>query len=234
MVDWDGSAGAPFWSSDGKTLAFVGSHEVGPGHSQLFAIVDGAPVRLAPDFDRNVMVGGPAYPGAPPRFLADGTLVFCARDRGCTNAYALRDGTVTKIVGDEETVVSALSSNGEQLAAVLSSPEVPADVFLSNTDGSGQRRLTELSAGWLADVKLHRCEPRTFVAADGLEVHGWVMARNGRETAAPCSSTSTVVRTTHGARPSTPCTSTTRSSRRRAGASCVSTHAGRTGTARSS
>ena len=58
-------------------------------------------------------------------------------------------------------------------------PTIPADVFLANTDGSAQQRLTDLNADWLADVKLHRCEPRTFTAADGLEVHGWVMAGTG-------------------------------------------------------
>ena len=175
VVEWGGSAGAPFWSSDGKTLAFAGNPEPGPGHTRLFAAVDGAAVSLAPDFDRNVMIGGPAYPGAPPRFLPDGTILFCARDRGCTNAFTVRDGVVTKVLGDDSSVVSAVSSSGDRAAYVLSSPEIPADVFVANVDGSDVARLTDLNRELLGEVKLHRCEPRTFTAADGLEVHGWVM-----------------------------------------------------------
>ncbi len=190
VVDWDGVAGAPFWSVDSKTLGFVGDTQPGPGHSHLYKV--GAdrtsPEQLAPDFDRNIMVGGPAYPGAPPRFLAatpersggaDGTVLFCARDRGCTNAFSLAEGVVTKIVGDEDSVVSALSSKGDRIAYVLSSQEIPADVFVASADGSQGQRLTDLNADWLSDVKLHRNEPRTFTAADGLGVHGWVMKGTG-------------------------------------------------------
>ena len=182
VVAWDGTAGAPFWSKDGKTLAFVGGPEPGPGHSRLYVTSanGGEPTQLAPDFDRNVMTGGPAYPGAPPSFLPDGRILFCARDRGCTHVYSLQDGVVTKIVGGDDRVVSGMTSADGKIACIVGSTDIPADVVMASDDGSDEQRLTDLNGELLDEVELHRCEPRTFTAADGLEVHGWVMKGDGK------------------------------------------------------
>jgi dipeptidyl aminopeptidase/acylaminoacyl peptidase len=72
-----------------------------------------------------------------------------------------------------------MSTNGEAIACIVASPDIPADVFLTDIDGTNEQRLTDLNADILKDVKLHRCEPRTFTAPDGLEVHGWVMEGDG-------------------------------------------------------
>ena len=180
VAHWGGTAVAPFFSPDGRTLAFVGSPHPGPCHGRLYVTSPdgGEPDELAPDFDRNVMIGGPAYPGARPHFVEDRVL-FCARDRGCTNAYVLADGDVTKIAGGAESVVSGLTSAGERIAYVLSAPDVPADVFVASADGSGERRLTDLNKELLSEVTLHPCKERTFTAADGLEIHGWVIEGDG-------------------------------------------------------
>ncbi len=180
IAHWNGTAVAPFFSSDGRTLGFVGSPHVGPCHSRLYSVSPegGEPVEIAPDFDRNVMIGGPAYPGAFPSFEGDSVL-FCARDRGCTNAYVLRDGKIRKIAGGSDSVVSGLSEAGGRIAYVLSSPNVPADVYIASSDGSGERRLTDLNREVLGEIKLHACVERTFTAADGLEIHGWVIEGDG-------------------------------------------------------
>ena len=44
---------------------------------------------LAASLDRNVMPGGPGYPGALPQVAGNGRdVVFCVRDRGCTHLYS--------------------------------------------------------------------------------------------------------------------------------------------------
>jgi dipeptidyl aminopeptidase/acylaminoacyl peptidase len=181
VVHWGGTAIAPFFSPDGKTLSFVGSPDPGPGHSRLYAVADGGgePTDIAPGFDRNVMIGGPAYPGASPRYLDADRVLFCARDRGCTNAYALTNGDVTRIAGNEERVVSGLSVAGNMITYVLTAPDFPADVFIASTDGSKEQRLTDLNRELLDEIELHRCEPRTFTAPDGLEIHGWLIQGDG-------------------------------------------------------
>jgi dipeptidyl aminopeptidase/acylaminoacyl peptidase len=47
-------------------------------------------------------------------------------------------------------------------------------VFVARADGSGERQLTDLNAGWRAEVALSRPE-RFQVARAGFEVDGWVM-----------------------------------------------------------
>src|SRR5206468_8220632 len=57
------------WSPDGTELLLAGQERLRVGHVSLFTVpADGSadPDPLAAAFDRNVMVGGPAYPGARP------------------------------------------------------------------------------------------------------------------------------------------------------------------------
>ena len=181
IAQWNGTAGIPLFTPDGSRVVFIGAPHVGPGHSRLYSVdADGGePVELAAEFDRNVMPGGPAYPGAEPVFAPDGRLLFCARDRGCTNAYALADGSIVKIAGDGASVVSGLSVAGDRMAYLASSPDIPGDVFVASTDGSDQRRLTDLNSSLLDEISLHAAQERTFVAPDGLEIHGWVIRGEG-------------------------------------------------------
>ena len=89
-----GSAGTVTWNADGSALIAVGWNGPPAGHAGLLRVpLDGGPVTdLAAPLDRNVMPGGPGYPGGPPQFAGDGTIVFCARDRGCTHVYAVEEG----------------------------------------------------------------------------------------------------------------------------------------------
>ncbi len=62
------------------------------GHAGLLRVPldGGAVVDLAAPLDRNVMPGGPGYPGALPQLVRDGkTVLFCVRDRGCTHVYSV-------------------------------------------------------------------------------------------------------------------------------------------------
>lgn len=76
------------WYPDGSALLVVGRTTFGVGHSELLRQpLDGsAPVRVSAALDRNVLPGGPGYPGALPQFHGD-DIVFCARDRGVTRLY---------------------------------------------------------------------------------------------------------------------------------------------------
>ena len=177
---WDGTGSCPAFEAGDKTILFTGALNAGAGHGRLYRVdaKGGEPQLLMPTFDRNVMLGGPAYPGAEPELLDDGRIVFCARDRGCTNAYILDGDEPRKIVGDGTSVVSGLNLAGGVLAFVFSTPDVPADIYIADPDGSNQRRLTTLN-DWLDDVELHAKTDRVFTAPDGVEVHGWLMRGKG-------------------------------------------------------
>jgi Tol biopolymer transport system component len=89
----DGAGGPVAWSADGTALLVVGTTGRPVGHAGLLRVPLGGGdiVNLAAPLDRNVMPGGPGYPGALPQLAGDGeTVLFCVRDRGCTHVYAAR------------------------------------------------------------------------------------------------------------------------------------------------
>ena len=83
----DGIAGTVSFSSDGESLLVVGHPGAELGHAHLLRVpLDGSePVDVTGHLDRNVMPGGPAYPGARPVETAEGRLLFAIRDRGCSH-----------------------------------------------------------------------------------------------------------------------------------------------------
>jgi dipeptidyl aminopeptidase/acylaminoacyl peptidase len=171
-----GTAAGPQWLDD-DTILYAGRADGdGLGHTRLYALVLGSePKELTPGFDRNVMLGAPAYPGSLPRVAGD-DILFCARDRGCTHVYrvARSGGTPEKIIGDASTSASSLSVAGDRLAYVTASATTAGDVALAGVDGTSPRLLTS-TADALDGVDLAVPIERTFTAPDGVEVHGWVL-----------------------------------------------------------
>jgi len=179
VTDHGGEATAPTFTPDGETIVFAGRPDVRVGHAQLFAVAarGGKPDPIAPDFDRNVMVGAPAYPGAPPIVTPDGTtVIFCARDRGCTHAFQvpLLGGTPTALLAGDDRVISGLSLAAGRLAYVESDPHTCGEIGMSTVGGDAERRLTDFAAEALAGVDLLAPRPRSFTAPDGTALHGWV------------------------------------------------------------
>jgi dipeptidyl aminopeptidase/acylaminoacyl peptidase len=175
----DGVGGPVTWCADGSALLVVGS--VGPpsGHDGLLRIpLSGGPVvDLAARLDRNVMPGGPAYPGALPQLTEDGSSVlFCVRDRGCTHVY-----TVSAEGGDPRPLVTGAGRNvaGMSVAAgaaaiVLATPTSYGEVAVVDI-GTGHETVRSEHGADLADVELFVREEREFAISDGSVVHGWLI-----------------------------------------------------------
>lgn len=179
ITQWQGSAAAPAWSPDGTTLVLAGSDEpLASGHTRLWQVPAGGgmPQELAPDLDRNVMVGGPGYPGARPRVSSDGEVVFCVRDRGAVLLLAvpLSGGQVRTLVGGE-VVVSGLAH--APLTCLLADAANTAELHL--VEEAGPRRVSRTNAAFFDAVAVAEPQPRSFRAPDGLEVHGWVTGAKG-------------------------------------------------------
>ncbi|MEU7822902.1 serine hydrolase, partial [Catellatospora sp. NPDC049133] len=123
----DGVAGPVGWTADGQHLLVVGGVDGPVGHARLLRLpLDGGPVvDLAAGLDRNVMAGGPGYPGAVPRLVDGGrTVLFCVRDRGCTHLYAVDadGGTPRPVVAGAGLNVSGMTVAGDTAAVVLGTP----------------------------------------------------------------------------------------------------------------
>lgn len=178
VTQWSGSAAVPSWSPDGSWLLLAGTTEpLGSGHTGLFrvAATGGVPERLVPDLDRNVMVGGPGYPGARPMVGQDGRVVFCVREGGAVHLLELAAaGEVRTLVGGPVTVSGA---SLDPLVCLVADAASTADLHVQR-DG-GLRRVTRTNADFFAQVEVARAVPRVVRAPDGLAVHGWVTGATG-------------------------------------------------------
>ena len=178
VTQWEGTALAPTWWPDGASLVFAGQAEpLTSGHTSLWRVPaeGGEPTRIAPGLDRNVMVGGPGYPGARPRVTTEGDVVFCLRDRGAVHVVAADAyGSVRTLVGGD-VVVSGLAH--EPLTCLLAAAVGTADLHV--VEPQGLRRLTASNAAFFAEVTVARPVARDFRAPDGLPLHGWLTGARG-------------------------------------------------------
>ncbi|MBB4682885.1 serine hydrolase [Amycolatopsis jiangsuensis] len=181
----EGVAGAVTWTADGSALLVVGRADPRPGHAGLLRVpLDGGETTdLAASLDRNVMPGGPAYPGGLPQLTGDGrTVLFCVRDRGCTHLYAVdvEGGAPRLVAGGAGTTVAGLSVVGDTAALTLATPTSYGEVAIVATVAGGKVEVRTRHS--LADVELFAHEEREFTVSDGTVVQGWLLrdpARTG-------------------------------------------------------
>jgi CubicO group peptidase (beta-lactamase class C family) len=210
----DGFGAPAAWTPDGGALIVVGREpgdaSGGPGnamvgHIRLLRVslpgVSGRPgdpvLDLAGSLDRNVMPGGPGYPGGMPALTDDGrTVVFCVRDRGCTHVYAAPadgSGTPVPVIAGTGRVVSGLSvASG---SAALPDGHGAAAVVLATPTGYGEIAVVDLATGAetvltehganQADVALFVRQEREFRISDGTTVQGWLVRDPGASGRGP-------------------------------------------------
>lgn len=173
----DGQAATVTWTADG--LLVTGRTSADAGHLSLLHLsLDGEVRNLSAALDRNVMPGTSGYPGGLPTLTADGrTVLFCARDRGCTQLYAvdLDGGEPRLLVGGDSRVVAGLSA-GDTVAAIV----------LGTATSYGEIATVDLASGELTvhtehnKAELFVREEREFTISDGTVVHGWLVRDPGR------------------------------------------------------
>ncbi|MFF1923904.1 serine hydrolase [Streptomyces sp. NPDC058221] len=186
----EGAAHAVNWTAEGDALLVVGRTDTALGHASLLRVPlhgGGAPVDLTAGLDRNMMPGGPGYPGALPQPAADGRLVlFCLRERGCTHLYAMNadGGEPRPLVGGAGRVVSGLSTAGDTAAFVLATPTSYGEIVTVEVSTGREQVLTRYGAG-LGEMELLTPEEREFTVSDGTTVHGWLLRDPASEGPAP-------------------------------------------------
>ncbi|RFU83921.1 serine hydrolase [Streptomyces triticagri] len=186
----EGVAHAVTWTADGTALLVVGRTDTALGHAGLLRVpLDGGPVvDLTSGVDRNVMPGGPGYPGALPRVIDDGrTVLFCLRDRGCSHLYAVDAtgaGAPRPVVGGAGRVVAGMTAAKDTAAVVLTTPGSHGEIVAVETATGRERVLTRHGAP-LADVELFPAQEREFAISDGGTVHGWLLRDPERTGPAP-------------------------------------------------
>ncbi|MFI7672725.1 serine hydrolase [Actinophytocola sp. NPDC049390] len=168
----DGITARVTWVDD-DTFLVVGMVDPPVGHARLLKISGGETVDLTAGLDRNVMPGGPAYPGAVPQLGGDGVL-FCVRDRGCTHLYtvALDGGTPRPVVAGAGRVVGGLSVAGDTAAVLLTTPTSFGEIVTVDLATGAETVRTRHTD---TEVELFVREEREFTISDGTTVQGWLV-----------------------------------------------------------
>ncbi|HWF81063.1 MAG TPA: serine hydrolase [Streptosporangiaceae bacterium] len=175
----NGAGGPVTWLADGSALLVVGTVGAPTGHAGLLRVpLNGGPaVDLAAPLDRNVMPGGPAYLGARPQLIEDGSSVlFCARDRGCSHIYAVATeaGDLSPLLTGAGRNVAGMSVAGGAAALVLTTPTSYGEIVLVEI-GTGKEMVRTQHGANLTDTELFVRDERTFAISDGTVVHGWLV-----------------------------------------------------------
>jgi dipeptidyl aminopeptidase/acylaminoacyl peptidase len=185
----------PAWSPDGRWLAFIaGRRRPGDGHADLYVVpADGHALprcltqEFRPSCGDTCIDDQRAFHGSAETFWsADGRLIyFVASGRGTTHVYAVpaEGGTPRPLTTGQRRVYGvSLDPGGRSLALAYSDPSTSGDLSTQPLDQlEAERRLTQLNASALGDVRLAAPEEFTFSGADGWPIQGWVMVPPDRE-----------------------------------------------------
>lgn len=168
-----GAEAEPAWSSDGKWITYVTQLDpklldYATKHVAISPATGGAAKVLTKVFDRMA---------STPRFSPDGKFIyFIADDDGTQNLckVPVAGGDVTCVISGRLMLYAyAVAKNGA-VAAAITTPERPVEVFTLNADGGEPKRITQTNDALMAQLKLTMPEYVSFKSKDGTLVHGYL------------------------------------------------------------
>ena len=184
LTDVAGPLNAPAFSPDSARIAYLGSRYLNEAgrNVRVFTLpaTGGRPTCLTADLDRACTS---FFEALRPMWSPDGASLFVlVEDQGSLHVYRLdaSDGAppVCVIGGERQVTGATLSADGAQLVYTATDPTSPAEVWLCNADGSGERQLTALNLAWKQEVALSTPQ-RLRYRRDGFDLDCWVMKPYG-------------------------------------------------------
>jgi len=176
-----GTVASPQWSPNGENIAYVG-HENKEGDSAAnthLLVVDAnepkAPRSLSGSLDRTVF-GLMGVPGPTHAWTDGGSgVVFLAADRGTLSLYSSAlDGPGPEAVLGGDRQITALHTSGRTIAFVSQWPSSPPEIYCTESDGTGERRVSNVNAE-LRTLRLAPVRRSSHIALDGRRIESFVM-----------------------------------------------------------
>jgi dipeptidyl aminopeptidase/acylaminoacyl peptidase len=167
-----GPDSAPAWSPDGKSIAHIATTDTD-------AIVYATPhlaVVPAQGGEARVLTGKLDRHIANPRFSRDGESIdFILEDSGERNLARLPagGGSVQRLVTGQEIVQAFETGADGSIAALVTGPHLPAEVFLFR-DGKLEQ-ISHTNRELLSEIRLGAMEKIRFKSKDGTEIEGFVV-----------------------------------------------------------
>ncbi len=160
LTDTAGPLSTPSFSPDGTQLAYLGSRCLNEAGRNVRVFTrsasGGLPQCLTADLDRTCTG---FFEPQQPIWAPDGSGLFVVvEDQGSIHVYRIAasgQAPPARIVGGERHVTGlSLSPDGTQLAYTATDAVSPAEVWVCNADGTGERPLTDLNLAWKREVAL--------------------------------------------------------------------------------
>ena len=169
-----GFDGHPAYSPDGRFIAYhsqkAPEYESDLWRLMLYDRANGVHTQIAETFDRSV---------DEIAWSPDGKRIyFTAVNEAEQPLYeiAAAPGSIPReILKDSFNEGISLSANGDSFAFLRSSLIAPAEVFTSQSDGTGARQLSQQNAARLASLDMNPPEPFWYEGAGGARVQGMLI-----------------------------------------------------------
>ncbi|MFQ5771076.1 MAG: S9 family peptidase, partial [bacterium] len=170
---------APAWSPDGKYLTYVTvtNPEIiwyATNHLAVISSNGGTPRVLTSHLDRNVM---------KPQFAPDGkSIYFILEDSGERHLarISVSGKNLTRPIAGARSVRTYMMSLAGTIAALISEPHLPGEIFLM--EKNNLRQVTITNAGFMAQIRLAEVENVQFKSRDGTEIEGFIYKPPGFNT----------------------------------------------------
>ena len=192
LTDDEYNYSGPAWSADGSEIVVRGNEGLDViireardrgASSELFVFDAGTGERL-----RNLTGDWDFIPGGPTWSPDGGHVYFSASITG--NAHLFRvpaaGGGVEQITaGDRRLGGFSFSADFSRMAFTITDPVSPSDVWVAETTGAGEQRISDANDALLAEVDLSTPDRLLFRSDDGTEVEGWMLPALGYGDGAP-------------------------------------------------
>ena len=190
LTDDEFNYSSPEWSPDGESIVVRGNEGLDVviregrdrgAPTDLFVIAadgSGTPVNITVDWD--------FMPGSP-TWRPDGRFIyFTASVMGTSHLFRVpaNGGAVEQITtGNRRLGSPSFSADFRTMTYTVGNATSPGDVFAGLSNGSNERRLTEINGDLLADIELASPDRILYQSEDGTEIEGWVLTPRGYDAA---------------------------------------------------
>jgi dipeptidyl aminopeptidase/acylaminoacyl peptidase len=162
------------WSPDSKHIAFIGR----PGRTRSARVYVVAASGGSPD---NIL-GTYRYEPENIEWLSDGSIAMTTSVGGSSGLFRIDPNTkkMTQVLGGRRRISGAsFDPAGKKVAFVATDLTHPTELFVANSDGSGEKMLTSFNDRINAEVTWSDAERFTYPSVGGLEIEGWLMKPYG-------------------------------------------------------
>ncbi len=163
----------PAVARGGKVVAYLQTNSPVYGTNFLFVAPTqaGSASKLTASLDRNILPGFVFSPD-------DAFVYFIVEDSGNQHLarVSLSTQKVERLVAGERVITSlAISSDGKYLVFTSTDCLNPTELFISDQNGQGLKKLTAPNADLFSRLKLSPPENIHYRSFDGQEIEGWVI-----------------------------------------------------------